>query len=89
MILYRKYVTIFIYLIIAIWVIKIVFYPKYSTDFFGYVLLITLGLWLLYGIYGIILYNTFYRGERFVWYIEVAFTVLLLVPILLLWRFTS
>jgi uncharacterized membrane protein len=89
MMLYRKYVTIFVNLIIAIGVIKIVFYPKYSTDFFGHFLLIILGFWLLYGIYGIVLYNKFYRGEGFVWYIEAAFTVLLLLPILLLWRFTS
>ncbi len=86
---YRKYIIIFINITIAIWLIKIIFFPKYPTDFFGTFLFMILGLWLLYNIYAFLLYKFFYSNENQLLYLEGLYIFLLILPILLLWYFTS
>ena len=89
MLLYRKYLIIIINVVIASWLIKIIFYPKYSTDFFGFFLFVILGFWVLYDIFSILLYKFYLRNESHKFYIEIGFVLLLLLPIFLLWYFTS
>jgi hypothetical protein len=89
MLLYRKYIIITINIVIAFWLFKTVFYPKYSTDFFGLFLFMVLVFWLLYDVYSLLVYKFYFKNESGTLYIEIGFVILILLPIFLLWFFTS
>ncbi len=86
---YRKYTIFIINIVIIFWLIRTVFYPKFSTDFFGFFLFIALGFWILYIIYSVLLHRFYFKNESHTLYIKIGFVLLLFLPIFLLWYFTS
>lgn len=86
---YRKYIIICINVIIALWLIKIIFFPKYDTDFFGVFLFMVSGFCLVYNVYALLLYKYYFINEQHKIILEIIFVLLLLLPFFILWYFTS
>jgi hypothetical protein len=87
--LYRKYLVIFINLIIAVWLIKTTLFPKEGADFFGVFLVIVLLFCFLYNIYAFLLFKFYFVNEYHKIILEIIFVLLLLLPFFVIWYFTS
>lgn len=86
---YRKYLIISINVIILIWLVKIVFFPKYNTDFFGLFLITIFGFIFLYNVYALLIYKFYTANEQLKAKLEIIFLFLLLLPFLVIWYFTK
>jgi hypothetical protein len=86
---YRKYLIICINVVIALWLIKTVFFPTYDTEFFGVFLIMVLGFCLIYNIYALLLYKHYFIYEQNNKILEAVFILLLLLPFFIFWFFTS
>jgi hypothetical protein len=86
---YRKYLIVCINIVIAIWLIKTVFFPAYDTEFFGVFLIMVLGFCFIYNIYALLLYKYYFIYEQNNIILEAVFILLLLLPFFIFWFFTS
>lgn len=87
---YRKYLILFLNLVILIWFVYVFFIPKeISTDFFGLFFFFIIGFWILFNIYTLLLYKYYFINEEHNIILEVVFVLLLLLPFLILWYLSS
>ena len=86
---YRKYLLIAINAIIILWLIKITYFPKIGTDFFGIFFIFVIIFLIIYNLYALFLYKFYPINKQHNILIEFLFIILLLIPFFLVWYFTS
>jgi len=87
--LYRKLLILTIDLSAVCWMIYEMFFSPVGTDFFGLFLLLFIGALIIYNLYAIGLSAFLFTKGRIRLYFEALFVLLLGLPILVLWYFTS
>ncbi len=88
MLSYRKYAILLINAVIFLWLIKVMFFDK-NTDMVGLFTIVTLVFTVLFNFYSFILLSIYTKNEDRVIWIEFLFVFLLVLPIILLWHYTS
>ena len=88
MLIFRRSLIIIIDLIILLWLLKVLLLDK-SSDVVGLFVVLTIAFLLLYNAYAYLIYKIYFRQMRNNFFIEALYVFLLILPILLLWRYTK
>jgi hypothetical protein len=88
MLIFRKSIIIIIDLIILLWLLKVILLDK-SSDVVGLFTVLTIIFLLLYNAYAYLVYKVYFRKARNNFFTEALYVFLLIVPIILLWRYTK
>jgi hypothetical protein len=83
---YRKFLIVAIDLITVIWLIHETFFSA-PGDLFGLVLFPDIVVLVIYNIYAILLVKYFFRKGRTRLYMEGLYSLLVLLPIIVIWYF--
>jgi hypothetical protein len=85
---YRKLAIISINFLILGWLIKVITYDD-TSDMIGFFSVLTLLFLIVYNVYIFLIQKVYPKNEKENSLIEIGFILLLLLPIMLLWFFTS
>jgi hypothetical protein len=88
MLTFRKSIIIIIDLLIIFWLLKVILFDE-SSDVVGLFALVTIIFFLLYNAYALFVYKVYFRQGHNNFFVEALYVFLLILPILLLWRYTK
>ena len=86
MLTFRKSIIIIIDLLIILWLLKAILFDE-SSDVVGLFALVTIIFLLLYNAYAFFVYKVYFRQTHNKFFVEALYVFLLILPILLLWRY--
>lgn len=85
---FRRYSIAFINAVILGWILKVVLFDG-TSDSVGIFFIISMVFLLVYNSYNMLVYNLFPSTSRRILFIELLYVFFLLLPVFLLWYFTS